>query len=325
MTYGRVQGVDRQLSKIVMGTLFAIDVDQASAVLDEFVEQGGNCFDTARHYGVAELVLGKWMRLRGVRDETVVITKGAHTPNCNPETVTKELGESLERLQTDRVDIYFLHRDNPEVPVGEFVDVLSEHKNAGRLSVFGGSNWSLERVDEANAYASRNGLHGFTVLSNHMSLARMVEAPWPGCLAASDATSRKWLAEREMPLFPWSAQARGFFVDGRAERLAPGVVGRLGRSLQSTLPFIPSRRREDPELVRCWYSDDNFERLERVREMARRQGVAAVSVALAYVLNQPTPTFPLIGPVSIEEARSSLAALDVELSGEDLKWLNLEL
>jgi len=247
-------------------------------------------------------VLGEWMHERGVRDESVVITKGGHTPECNPKAVTRQLGESLDRLRIDFIDIYFLHRDDPEVPVGEFVDVLNEHKDAGRIGVFGGSNWSLERVDEANEYAAKNGLVGFSVLSNHMSLARMVEAPWDGCLAASDAGSRAWLAERQMPLFPWSAQARGFFVDGRA-----------GVDLL-----------DDPELVRCWYSDDNFERLARVREIAGRQGVDAVSVALAYVLNQESPTFPLMGPQSAEEARSSLAALDVELTSDDVRWLNLE-
>lgn len=302
MTYGSVAGVELPVSRIVMGTLFAKNSELAGPVFDEFVSQGGNCFDTARHYGDAELVLGEWMRKRGVRDETVLITKGAHTPECNPEAVTRQLGESLERLQTDFIDIYFLHRDNPEVPVGEFVDVLNEHKNAGRIGVFGGSNWSLERVDEANEYAAKNGLAGFSVLSNHMSLARMVEAPWDGCLAASDADSLAWLEKQQMPLFPWSAQARGFFVDGRAA----------------------ADKLDDPELVRCWYSDDNFERLKRVRTIAERQGVDAVSVALAYVLNQKSPTFPLIGPQSVDEARSSLAALDVELSAADVSWLNLD-
>ena len=302
MTYSKVDGVELPVSRIVMGTLFAKNVQQAGPVFDEFVSQGGNCFDTARHYGDAELVFGEWMWERGVREDTVVITKGAHTPECNPAAVTRQLDESLERLQTDFIDIYFLHRDNTRVPVGEFVDVLNEHKDAGRIGVFGGSNWSLERTDEANEYADKNGLSGFSVLSNHMSLARMVEAPWDGCLAASDAESRAWLAEQQMPLFPWSAQARGFFVHGRA-----------GVDLL-----------DDPELVRCWYSDDNFERLARVRSIAEKQGVDAVSVALAYVLNQQSPTFPLMGPVSVEEARSSLAALDVELSPDDVQWLNLE-
>ena len=302
MKYGRVDGIEKDLSQIVMGTLFAKDIDRAAPVFDEFVSQGGNCFDTARHYGDAELVFGEWMRARANRDDMVVITKGAHSPNCYPEFVTSQLNESLDRLQVDSVDIYFLHRDNPKVPVGEFVDVLNEHRDAGRINQFGGSNWTPERVDEANEYAARNGLAGFTVLSNHMSLARMVEAPWEGCLAASDPESMKWLADRKMPLFPWSAQARGFFVDGRA---APDKL-------------------DDPELVRCWYSDDNFERLSRARQLGESQGVDTVSVALAYLLHQPTPVFPLIGPTSLEETESSLAALEVELSSKLVRWLNLE-
>ena len=302
MKYGRVDGVNKDLSQIVMGTLFAKDIDLVAQVFDEFVARGGNCFDTARHYGDAELVFGEWMRLRANRDDVIVITKGAHSPNCYPEFVTSQLFESLDRLQVDSVDIYFLHRDNPEVPVGEFVDVLNEHRSAGRINQFGGSNWTPQRVDEANAYAAQNGLTGFTVLSNHMSLARMVDAPWNGCLAASDPDSKKWLVDRQMPLFAWSAQARGFFVDGRA---APDKL-------------------DDPELVRCWYSDDNFERLDRAREIAKTQGVDTVSVALAYLLSQPTPVFPLIGPTSIMESRSSLAAIDVELTPKQVRWLNLE-
>jgi len=302
MRYERVTDVKHPVSKIVMGTLGGQEIDHAGTLYDTYAEQGGNTFDTAHHYGKAEAVFGEWMNRRGVRSNTVVITKGAHTPNCNPETLTTEFNQSLDLLQTDFIDIYFLHRDNPEIPVGEFVDVLNEHKRAGRLGVFGGSNWSLARMDEANEYAAKNSLAGFTVLSNHMSLARMVESPWPGCLASSDVESRNWLAERNMPLFPWSSQARGFFADGRAH------------------PDDHS----DPDLVRSWYSDDNFERLARVREMASRKNVAVITIALAYVLNQSNPTFPLVGPLSADETRSSMAALDVEMTSTDLAWLNLE-
>ena len=157
-------------------------------------------------------------------------------------------------------------------------------------------------MDEANEYAARNGLSGFTVLSNHLSLAQVVEIPYEGCIASSDVESQNWLAERGIPLFPWSSQAMGFFADGRAD---PADLS-------------------DPQLVRSWYSDDNFERLARVRMLASTQGVATISVALAWVLQQENPTFPLIGPMTVEETRSSLAALDVELSVAEMNWLNLE-
>ena len=302
MKFEIVKNVDLPVSQIVMGTLFAQELDRAAPVFDEYVAQGGNTFDTAHHYGNAESVFGEWLCANGERSETVIITKGAHTPNCYPEAVTEQLFESLDRLNTDFVDIYFLHRDNPDVPVGEFLDVLTEHNEAGRIRAFGGSNWSLERVDEANAYATREGKAGFTVLSNHTSLARMIEPPWSGCLAVSDAESKRWLNDNQMPLFPWSSQARGFFVEGRSH------------------PDDES----DPELVRCWYSDDNFERLERVESLAKKLGVKNITVALAYLLNQPTPTFPIVGPVNVEETRSSLAALNIELTDADVRWLNLE-
>jgi aryl-alcohol dehydrogenase-like predicted oxidoreductase len=202
----------------------------------------------------------------------------------------------------DYLDIYMMHRDNLDVPVGEFVDVLNEHVKAGRIRAFGGSNWTSARMDEANAYAKKKGLQGFSALSNNFSLARMVEAPWNGCLAASDPQSRAWLEETQMPLMPWSSQARGFFVDGLA---APD-------------------KRDDQELVRCWYSDDNFQRLSRAQELARKKGVLTINIALAYVLCQPFPTFPLIGPRSLRELHTSLPALEVELSPQEVRWLNLE-
>ena len=301
MRYSRVPDVAKEVSRIVMGSFALQDLRLAAMMFDDFFELGGNCFETARIYGAAEGLLGHWVQSRDVREEVVIITKGAHTPDCYPDKVTEELLESLERLRTEYVDIYFLHRDNPDVPVGEFIDVLNEHRDAGRIKVFGGSNWTIERVQEANAYAARNGLAGFTALSNNFSLARMVEPPWEGCLAASDPDSRRWLQERQMPLFSWSSQARGFFVEGRA---AP-------------------EDRSDAELARGWYSDDNFVRLERARSLGKENGVATTGIALAYVLHQPFPTFPIIGPLAPHETWTSLEALDVELTPAEVHWLDL--
>jgi aryl-alcohol dehydrogenase-like predicted oxidoreductase len=241
------------------------------------------------------------MRNRGNREDIVVIAKGAHTPLCTPEHLSAQLRESLERLQTDRADVYLMHRDNPAVPAGEFVDVLNGHARAGRVGIFGGSNWSLERVAEANAWARAKGLQGFGAVSNNFSLARMVDPVWAGCIAASDPGSRRWLRETQTPLFAWSSQARGFFTE------------RAGRD-----------RLEDAELVRCWYSDDNFERRARAVALAGRKGVSPIAVAAAYVLHQPFPTFALIGPRTIAETVSSCESLAVRLTDAELAWLNLE-
>jgi aryl-alcohol dehydrogenase-like predicted oxidoreductase len=238
---------------------------------------------------------------RGLREEVSIIAKGAHTPFCTPADMARELEISLSRLQTDYADIYMLHRDNPDVPVSEFVEALNEQVRTGRIRVFGGSNWSFDRLAAANRYARRKGLQGFGVVSNNFSLARMVNPVWSGCVAASDAESRRWLKRQQLPLFAWSSQARGFFTD-RAGR------DKLG----------------DWHLTHCWYSDDNFARRERAIELAKRKGVSPIAIAAAYVLQQPFPTFALIGPRFIAETVGSLECLGVTLTSRELAWLNLE-
>src|SRR6185369_17907121 len=119
---------------------------------------------------------------------------------------------------------------------------------------------------------------------------------------ANDADSRAWFTKTQTPLLSWSSQARGFFLEGRA---APD-------------------KREDEELARCWYSEDNFQRLARVNELARNRGALPINIALAYVLHQPFPAFALVGPRQLSETRTTFAALDIELSPAEMKWLNLD-
>jgi len=104
-----------------------------------------------------------------------------------------------------------------------------------------------------------------------------------------------------MPLFAWSSQAKGFFT-GRAHR----------------------EDISDAEMVRVWHNEGNFQRLERAQELAKKKGTTATQIALAYVLCQPFPTFALIGPRTIEEMRTSALGLEVELTAEEMRWLNLE-
>jgi len=129
----------------------------------------------------------------------------------------------------------------------------------------------------------------------------MVKPVWGGCIAASDPESRAWLTKTQLPLISWSSQARGFFTD----RSAPDKLS-------------------DKELANSWYSDDNFQRKERVYELAKKLNVTPISIALAYVMHQPFPTFALIGPRVLSETRTSMDGLSVKLSPEQVKWLNLE-
>ncbi|CAN5502297.1 aldo/keto reductase [soil metagenome] len=301
MKYGRIAGIDKPISRLVMGCDNQVSLPHAAVMFDDFFSRGGNTFDTAHIYGggYQEELFGHWLKNRGVRDEVVVISKGAHSPYCNPIDITGQLKKSLERMQIDLAEIYLMHRDNPEIPVGEFIDVLNEHMRAGRIKIFGGSNWSIARVTEANAWAKKNGKQGFSVVSNNFSLATMVDPVWAGCITSSDLESRAWFTELQMPLLSWSSQARGFFLPGRA---AP-------------------EKRDDEELVRCWYSEVNFARLARANELAMKKNFSPINIALAYVLQQPFPTYALIGPRALSETRTSLPALHVTLSAEEVQWL----
>jgi len=296
-------GIPLPVSRLVMGVDNQTGPAHAAVMFDDFIERGGNCFDTAYVYGGGrhERQFGEWVRARGIRDRIVVIGKGAHTPLCTPEWLEKQLRESLDRMGLDRLDLYIMHRDNSEVPAGEFVDVLNRLRTEGLFSRFGGSNWSIARFEEANAHAASRGLEPFSLLSNNFSLARMVDPVWAGCISASDPDSRAWFEHTQTPLFAWSSQARGFFT-ARADHGAAG----------------------DPELRRCWVSDDNYRRRERAYALAAEKGVLPINIALAYVLQQPFPVFALFGPRTLQETRTSLPALDVTLTPAERAWLNLE-
>jgi aryl-alcohol dehydrogenase-like predicted oxidoreductase len=237
----------------------------------------------------------------------MLMTKGAqhdrnHVRRVTPEGITQDLDESLERLGVETIDLYMLHRDDPTRPVGPIVECLHAHAEAGRVRAYGGSNWTHRRLDEVNAYAAAHGLRPFAVSSPNLALAVPKEPLWHEVLSvAGDREALAWYRARQFPLISWSSQARGFF-SGR---------------------FSPEER-GDADIVRVYYSEENWERLRRAREAAARHGATPTQIALAWVLRQPFPTFALIGPRSVAELRDCLGALDVRLTPDELAWLNLE-
>lgn len=297
-----VAGLAHPISKVALGFEDFPDFASSSVLLDSFFEQGGNLFDTAHIYGngQAEKNLGDWHTARGLkRNEIVVIGKGAHSPQTYPDVIGKQLDESLDRLQTDYVDVYFMHRDNEDIPVGEFIDAMDAEVQRGRIrGLFGGSNWTKERLQQGMDYAKRAGKTAPGALSNNFSLADMIEPIWEGCISASDATFKNWLVETQMPNFAWSSQGRGFFTP------------RAGRD-----------KLDNQELVRTWYSDSNFERRDRALQLAEELGCSPLHIALAYVLAQPFPVVPLIGPRHMWELDDSLSALNIALTPQQVVWL----
>ncbi len=314
MKYGAIPGVKKPVSRLVQGAIMLTAENEAEgfALLDAAYEQGCNTFDTAHVYGGGDCdrVLGRWMAARGLREKVVVLAKGAH-PNpdrkrVTPFDITADLYDVLARMKTDYVDLFVLHRDDPSLPVGSIVEILNEHRAAGRIHAFGGSNWSVERIAAANTYAEAHGLTPFAVSSPHFALAEQNEAPWEDCLTitgVSKAAERAWYRETQFPLFCWSSLCGGWFS------------GRLTRANQA--------EHAETLYLRCYGSEANWLRLERAEQFARGRGLSVPQVALAYVLNQEFNVFPLVAAFATDEFAGLTPALDVVLTEQERAWLDL--
>lgn len=314
MKYITVQGtaagntVEKACSQLIMGSgdfLRPDNMEQVGRMLDAFLQVGGNTFDTAHQYIGSEVALGKWMAQRGNRSKVNILTKGAHHddgepgPRVNPRAIAHDLMESLERLQTDYVDLYALHRDDTSVEVGPIMEALNEHIAAGRIHAIGASNWTHGRIQEANEYAAAHGLIGFTFNSPNLSLAKCRVPRWAGCVSADQAAC-DWHTANQMPLLSWSSQAGGFF-SGR---------------------FSPEKR-DNEEMVQVYYTPENWERYRRTQLLAELKKVTPIQIALAFVLNQPFPTAALIGPETEQELLSSVEGAEIRLTEEEIRWLDL--
>jgi aryl-alcohol dehydrogenase-like predicted oxidoreductase len=316
LNYGRVPGVDKPVARIVQGTVMIGSEEEGQeersfALLDEVYAQGGTTFDTAHQYGGGdcERTLGRWVRDRGLREEVVIIGKGAHhnedRKRVTPFDITGDLYDSLARLGFDYIDLYLLHRDDPSVPVGPIVEVLNEHKEEGRIHAFGGSNWRPERLREANDYARENGLTPMVASSPNLSLAVQVKEPWPDCVSISgDEEGRHWYEETRMPLFTWSTLAGGFFS---------------GRFTRHNLDSFEADL--DRICVETYCYEENFGRLDRAGVLAGEKGLTVPQVALAYALDQPLEVFALVGCNTGAEFRANVEAGAVVLTPEEIAWL----
>ncbi|MDS9472501.1 aldo/keto reductase [Sporosarcina pasteurii] len=303
----KIANLEKEATSLMMGTdYFAPEIiDQVSDVLENYIKIGGNILDTAYVYagGKSEEAIGMWMEENNRRNDVILLTKGGHPntegPQVNKQAIDEELKISLDRLRTDYVELYALHRDDPSVPVGEILEILNEHVEAGRIGAFGGSNWSFQRLQEANDYAEKNNLIGFSFSSPNLSLAKAQEPYWPDCVSVDDSTLA-WHEKTKLPIFSWSAQARGFFT---------------GR-------FTPEDK-SDKDLVRVFYNDENWERYRRAEKLANEKGVETIQISLAYVLNQSFPTAAIIGPRNEKEMLSCKAATEIKLTEDEVKWLDL--
>ena len=276
-------------ARLVFGTFDLPDSSLAPRLLDRFHAGGGHALDVANVYrdGEAAQAVGKWLRSRPSADAVVVYAKGCHPPHCSPDLVGAEVDKACQLLGLERLDVFLLHRDDPSLPAGEFAEALLDQVAAGRIGGFGVSNWTVPRLRELHAYLDQDGARHLMAFSNHFSLAEMVSAPWDGCLAVSREELDE-LADLGVKVLAWSSLATGFFGG-----------------------------RETPH----WDSPANRARRERAAELGDRLGSSTAAVALAYVLHQPGDVLPVVRTGSEEHLDEMLAAAELRLGDDELRWL----
>ena len=185
------------------------------------------------------------------------------------------------------------------------MDALNEVRSEGLIESLGASNWELDRFSKAREYSAANNKEAFSVLSNNFSLADMVDPVWPGCVGTNDEYLN-YLTDNKIMLFPWSSQARGFFIKKK--------------EITSNEHFSNPSLEEE---IRVWHDVKNLKRREKCFEIAESRNVQPIQVALAYVIQKSPLIFPLIGPRTIMETNSSIAATKLNLSEYEMNELSI--
>ena len=314
MRYGRIAGLEVPVSRIFFGTATGplLAGENADELLDGTFERGVNAFDCARSYGRAEEVLGSWIRRRGNREKVTVLSKCGDIRNgivkIDRRVIGKQLAESLQALQTEYIDIYLLHRDDPHTPAGEYIETLNEAKRSGLIRLFGVSNWTTERIREANRYAEEHGLEGFSVSSPNYGLARQMADLWGGgCVTLSGPeheADRSWYARTGMPVIAYSSLGRGFF-SGRFRSDEP-------EKAREILDFYAQKGYLYPE---------NMERLRKAEQLAEKYGVSVPEIAMRYIFSSPMNLFAVVSTTRPERLESSIRAAEAKLTTDEIAWL----
>ncbi|MGK5630353.1 aldo/keto reductase [Streptomyces sp. URMC 123] len=278
------------------------DKDESFAILDAYAAAGGNFIDTADVYsawvpgnsgGESETVIGEWLASRGNRSDMVVATKvGAGHPEPRglaPEAVKTGVDDSLRRLRTDHIDLYYTHYDDPSVPIEEIIGTLDELVRAGKVREIAASNISPERLEAALAFSERENLARYVALQPHYNLVS--RDTYEGALA--DVAARHGLAA-----VPYYGLASGFLTG----KYRPGVPVDSARA-QKAAAYAESERGRRV--------------LAALDEIAAARGAEIATVALAWLAAQPTVVAPIASARTVEQLPALLAIADLTLTDEE--------
>lgn len=320
MLYKTIDKTDLEVSAICLGggSLCVVGEELSCNILDTYVGLGGIFIDTANIYGkwlpcgknISEITIGKWMKKRGLRNKIIIGTKGGH-PDLSDMSVGRlykkdilsDLDESLMSLQTDYIDLYWLHRDDEKIPVDEIIEYLNDFVMMGKIRYFGCSNWKPHRIYEAFQYANRKGRRCFVANQMLWNLAKINKDPFDDkTLFFMDNDCYQLHKKMKFPAVPYSSQANGFF-----EKL----------DKQWNIPL-------KQELTRAYYNEENIKRLERIKILADQLSISITEIVLGYLISQPFTTIPIVGCRNLGQLRSSMKAGDLKLEEDSVKYLTGE-
>jgi aryl-alcohol dehydrogenase (NADP+) len=303
-----------RVSRICLGVMtygtpqwrpWVLDQEQSRPFLERALDHGINFFDTADMYsrGVSEEVLGRALReFKAPRDQMVVATKaffpikdGPNTRGLSRKHLFDAIDGSLTRLQMDYVDLYQIHRFDPDTPIEETLSALHDIVKAGKARYIGASSMAAWQFAKMLHVAERHGWTRFVTMQNHYNLVYREE----------EREMLPLCREEGIGVIPWSPLARGFLAGNRRKE-------DRGET---------SRAKTDDFAHNLYYSDDDFVVAARVVEVAGRLGVKPTQVALAWLLAQPAVTAPIVGASKLSHLDDAVGSLTVQLPPEDVKYL----
>lgn len=303
------------LSKIGLGTGrfgTVLDREKSFEMLDMFFEHGGNVIDTARNYyewvengrGKSEQTIGAWMAERGVREKVLIATKGGVRNvgktfyiNLSKENLLEECDRSLEALQTDYIDIYLLHRDEPEREAGEIMESLQAVKERGNIKALGVCNWSAERVKAANTYAREHGLMSINIVQTWWSIAAYTPNMWnDSTITWMDKEMYGYIRENSLLGMAYTSQAKGFFQKA------------IRDGYENVSDFLKHRVA----------TEENLRRLDKIQEYCVQKGISPTAAVNGYITDNDVDGIALVSSSKIEQLKDILDNCDVSV---DRGWI----
>ena len=317
MQYIKEKASGFQLARISLGSAdFGGSTTESAAfrVMDAYIDRGGNFIDTAHVYAdwipgthsSSEKIIGKWLRQSKKRDKMFIASKGAHPPlgdmgrsRMSASEIGEDISEGLQFTGIDYFDLYYLHRDDPEMAVGEIMENANEQIKAGKTRALGCSNWKADRIAEANRYCGQKGLTGFSASQILYSLAE------PNDEALTDKTMVRmspceydFYISSDILLTAYSSQAGGFFT-----------------KVANNAPI-------SDDVKKAYFSQTNNIIFKKADEIAKKHGVSMTALALSYIYSQPFDSIAVIGCKTVEQVEDCLRHSDFMLQLENVKLLN---